>query len=111
MTFGPSVSSLREAGQFKRKLDDSLGLDNNLRVILVMNCIYANGDATVTQQEAEKYLKASIDVVIPHIKKLDHKLMEGKSVISMGGKPAKSLETLGALILGEEVKSSSSWFG
>lgn len=111
LTFSPSVSSLREAGLFKRKLDDSMGLDNTLRVILVMNNSLANGDATVTQQEAEKYLKSPIDIVIPHIKKLDFKLMEGKSIISMGGKPARTLETLGALILGEEVKASTSWFG
>lgn len=111
LTFSPTISSLREAGKFKRKLDDSLGLDNNVRVIVVMNCILPNGDATVTQEEAEKYLKAPVDIVIPHIKKLDHKLLEGKSIASQGGKPGKSIEDLGSLILGEERKTKHGWFG
>ncbi|MDK9738695.1 type II secretion system protein Z [Vibrio sp. D404a] len=110
LTFSPSVSSLREAGKFKRKLDDSLGLDNSVRIIMVMNCLLPNGDATVSQEEAEKFLKCPIDIVIPHIKKLDHKLLEGKSIISHGGKPARSLEDLAALILGEEIKSKNGWF-
>ena len=110
LTFSPSVSSLREAGKFKRKLDDGLGLDSSVRIIMVMNCLLPNGDATVSQEEAEKFLKCPVDIVIPHIKKLDHKLLEGKSIISHGGKPARALEDLGALILGEERKSSNGWF-
>jgi len=42
---------------------------------------------------------------------LDHKLLEGKSIASQGGKPGKSIEDLGSLILGEERKTKHGWFG
>lgn len=103
LVFTPTVSALREAARIRQHMiedKDSLAC----RLYLVMNCVIPNAAATVTLEEAEKYLHQPIDVVIPYIKKLDSMILDDKRICQSGGKPEKALYRLISLIVGEEEK-------
>ena len=103
LVFSPTVSALREAARIKRQLIEEKG-DSPLRILLVMNSVLPDSAATITYAEAEKYLHQPVDVVLPHVKKLDATILDGKRICKAGGKPGKALNRLASLIVGEEEK-------
>ncbi|PJC86110.1 type II secretion system protein Z [Vibrio sp. HA2012] len=103
LVFSPTVSALREAARIKqRMMEDKENVP--CRMYMVMNCVVPDSAATVSLEEAEKYLHQPVDIVIPYIKKLDAMILDNKRISQSGGKPEKALYRLVSLIVGEETK-------
>ncbi len=111
LVFTPTVSAVREAALILARLREHSAENDSTRILLVANNVLPEGNATISVEEAEKYLRQPIDIVIPHIKKLDARILDGKRATEAGGKVKKAITSLGSKILGEEPKTSFFSFG
>ncbi|WP_117235021.1 AAA family ATPase [Vibrio maerlii] len=107
----PTVSAVREAASLLKRIRELQNKEDSQRILLVFNNVLPESNATITKEEAEKYLLQPIDVVVPHIKKLDAKILTGKRATDVSGKAKRSIHALGELILGEEPKHGFFRFG
>lgn len=109
LIFSPTVSAVREAAKIRKRILDA-SHNEKLRLILVLNHSIPGASATVKQDEMEKFLRQPVDVEIPYVKKLDSLLLENKRIWKQRGKPARAIEKLASLIVGEESKKKGLFF-
>lgn len=103
MVIEPTVSSLREAARTMRRLEE---LGSTARILIVLNHTICQKSSTVTQQDVEKYLRQSINVVCPHEPKLGRMILDGKHLFQQDYPISQSLNKLTALLLGEAIETS-----
>ncbi len=109
LIFPPTVSGLREAARIRQQLAGIKNPETPLRLFTVMNYTIPQNAATVTLQEAEKYLHQKIDVVIPYVKKLDAMILNNNRISQQKGKSSKALQRLASLIVGEDEEKEASF--
>lgn len=100
-----SVSAIRDAARLRDKIK-ILNKNESLRLILVMNHIVPPKSETLNKEDAEAFLKQTIDVEIPFCDHLNAHILEHKRVAKSSLKAAKPLRQLTATILGERANSS-----
>ncbi|MDG3085991.1 type II secretion system protein Z [Vibrio hannami] len=109
LVFSPTVSAVREAAKIRKRILDASNNDK-LRLILVLNRTIPDASSTVELNEMDKFLRQPVDVEIPYIKKLDTLLLDNKRIWKQRGKPARAIEKLASLIVGEEKKKKGLFF-
>ncbi|SBS25902.1 cell division inhibitor MinD [Marinomonas aquimarina] len=105
LVMSASVSAIRDAARLRDKVK-RLNKNESLRLILVMNHIVPPKSETLTKEDAEAFLKQTIDIEIPFCDHLNAHILEHKRVARSSLKAAKPLRQLTATILGERANSS-----
>ena len=112
LVMSPTVSSVRDAARMRDKIQ-KVNTRDSLRLILVMNHVLPAKAETLSKEDAEAFLKQTIDIDIPYCEQLSLYILEDKRIAKTSLKAAKPLKELSSVVLGETVhqkKSKSSLF-
>ena len=100
-----SVASVRDAARMRDKIK-RINTDDSLRLILVMNHTLPKKSETLTKEDAEAFLKQSIDIEIPFCESLSSLILDNQRIAKSSLKAAQPLRQLTSTILGEKASAT-----
>jgi len=100
-----SVASVRDAARMRDKIK-RINTDESLRLILVMNHTLPKKSETLTKEDAEAFLKQSIDIEIPFCESLSSLILDNQRIAKSSLKAAQPLRQLTSTILGEKASTT-----
>ncbi|MCE7537052.1 AAA family ATPase [Aliivibrio fischeri] len=109
LVFDATVSSLRDYNRLNQLVKKN-NLDNQTRVISVLNSSRPSNSGSVSAEEIEKYSGQRATISIPYDDKAPQYVLEGLQIVKTKSGMALPLMNLVALILGEEPKQESRSF-
>ncbi|TGA71471.1 chromosome partitioning protein ParA [Aliivibrio fischeri] len=109
LVFDATVSSLRDYNRLNQLVKKN-NLDNQTRVISVLNSSRPSNSGSVAAEEIEKYSGQRATISIPYDDKAPQYVLEGLQIVKTKSGMALPLMNLVALILGEEPKQESRSF-
>lgn len=109
LVFDATVSSLRDYNRLNQLVKKN-NLDNQTRVISVLNSSRPSNSGSVSAEEIEKYSGQRATISIPYDDKAPQYVLEGLQIVKTKSAMALPLMNLVALILGEEPKQESRSF-
>ncbi len=101
--FDETVSALRDYNRLNQLVNKN-NVDNNTRVISVLNSSRPVNSGSVSLDEIEKYSAQRPNIIVPYDEKAPQYILEGQQIIKTKSSMALSFMNLIALILGEETK-------
>lgn len=101
LVMSASVASVRDAARMRDKIK-RINTDESLRLILVMNHVMPRKSETLSKEDAEAFLKQSIDIDIPFCEQLPTLILDNKRIAKSSLKAAQPLRQLTSTILGEK---------
>ncbi|MFQ1935769.1 CpaE family protein [Aeromonas veronii] len=105
----PTVSSVREAARLKERIN-KCNSNRALRLLTVFNHTLPLKLQSATKQDAETILKQAIDIEIPFCETINRTVLEDQRVVTSKLKAAEPLKNLSAMILGETINNTPSFF-
>lgn len=111
MVLDGSVSALREATLFQKKLKAAMAdSERRLRILVVLNHSRRERNAEINDAAIEKYLGNKPDITIPHAARFSEIKLRGNHLYQGNNRTAKTLKALSSLILGERASKPQSLF-